>query len=68
MNGTGHAPTRQRLYTVRELAEMLQVPESWVYQRTAQGTIPHIRVGRYVRFKAPEVLDWLEGQHGRPTA
>jgi len=48
-----------RLVTVQELAEFLQVPESWVYARTATNEIPHVRVGRYVRFKKGEVMAWL---------
>ncbi len=53
-----------RLVTVAEIAEFLQVPESWVYARTATNEIPHVRVGRYVRFKKGEVLNWL-AQGGR---
>jgi len=48
-----------RFLTVGELAELLQVPESWIYARTATNDIPHVRVGRYVRFKRSEVFAWL---------
>jgi len=48
-----------RLVTVGELAEFLQVPESWVYSHTAANDIPHVRVGRYVRFRLGEVMKWL---------
>lgn len=48
-----------RLITVAELAEFLQVPESWVYARTASNEIPHVRVGRYVRFAKGQVMRWL---------
>jgi len=58
MNTT--AGKRERLATADEIAEMLSVPVSWVYQRTANNTIPHIKVGRYVRFKSEEVFAWLE--------
>ena len=49
------------LITVKELAEKLQVPESWIYQRTRLGqkAIPHVRVGKYVRFNAEEVVAFL---------
>lgn len=53
---------RAHLLTVKELADVLSVPESWVYARTATGEIPCLRVGRYVRFRLAEVLRWLEGQ------
>ena len=49
----------QRLVTVGELAEFLQVPESWVSAHTAANDIPMVRVGRYVRFRLGEVMRWL---------
>ena len=48
-----------RLIKVEELADVLSVPRSWVYQQTAAGTIPHVRVGRYVRFDLDSVMAWL---------
>ena len=60
----------ERLIGVNELAEILSVPPSWVYARTREtdkDAIPRIRVGKYVRFKIDEVMDWLkkknEGVH-----
>lgn len=49
------------LITVKELSERLQVPVSWIYQRTRMGqkAIPHVRVGKYVRFNADEVIAFL---------
>lgn len=52
----------RRLLTVKELASTLSVPESWVYQRTADGSIPHVRVGRYVRFDLSRVMRWLAAE------
>lgn len=53
--------TERGLVTVEELAHVLAVPKSWVYMHTAAGTIPHVRVGRYVRFRLDEVYTWLAG-------
>ena len=49
----------ERFVSVKELAEFLAVPCSWVYAQTASGTIPCTRVGCYVRFWMPDVLTWL---------
>jgi excisionase family DNA binding protein len=49
-----------RLVTVQELSQVLAVPESWIYAHTAAGDIPMVRVGRYVRFRLADVLDWLQ--------
>ena len=49
------------LVTPQELAAILKVPVSWIYQRTRLGTeaIPFIRVGRYVRFYPEQVIAFL---------
>lgn len=48
-----------RLMDVRELSQALNVPVSWLYQRTRLGTIPCIRIGKYVRFDPQEVIGFL---------
>ncbi len=56
----------QNLIGVNELAERLSIPPSWIYARTRlkdADQIPHIRCGKYVRFKIDEVMDWLEKQN-----
>lgn len=50
-----------RLLTAGEVAEMLNVPVSWVYERSREGAMPHVPLGRYVRFDRAKVLAWLEG-------
>jgi excisionase family DNA binding protein len=53
------------LLTVAEVAEMLRVPISWVYERTrsrAADRIPGFRLGKYWRFRRADVLAWLEGR------
>jgi hypothetical protein len=49
------------LLTVDDVAAMLKVPSSWVYEHTrSRGTarserLPHIKIGKYIRFD-PRVL------------
>ena len=55
----------QEIITVHELAKKLRVPVSWVYRQTSRkdpGCMPRIQVGKYVRFRFSEVLDWLNVQ------
>ena len=47
---------KERLVTVKELSEILNVPISWIYRKTSMGAIPMIKVGKYVRFNAEEVI------------
>ena len=53
------------LLTINEMAEKLKVPLSWIYSRTritGPGSIPRIKVGKYLRFVESEVIEWLKNQ------
>ena len=55
----------EELMTVSEIAEFLKVPVSWVYERTRRRgleRIPHLRLGKYLRFSLPDIKTWLEQQ------
>ncbi len=49
-----------RLLTAAELAERLNVPAGWPLEQARAGTIPHVRLGRYVRFQWDDIAAWLE--------
>ena len=52
--------------TIEELAEFLNTPKSWVYSRsreTGAGSMPRIKVGKYVRFELDKVMHWLKQQN-----
>ena len=56
-------PEPVALLTVHEVAEFLKVPKSWVYERTRRRGIerlPHIKIGKYLRFRLPEIQEYLE--------
>jgi len=59
----------QQLLTPEEIAEVLQVKLSTIYKWTHEGFIPRIKVGKFVRFRESEVMDWLEkrSEKGRAT-
>ena len=48
----------ERLLTVRDVAERLNVRPGWVYARVeaADCDLPYIRLGRYVRFE-PQAIE-----------
>ena len=50
------------LITVTELAKRLNVPVSWIYRRTRLGqeAIPHVKMGKYVRFDWEEVMKFYK--------
>lgn len=52
-----------RLLTVDQVATLLNVPRKWVYRRVGlkppEG-IPHVKVGKYLRFRETDVRDFVE--------
>jgi excisionase family DNA binding protein len=60
-----HSPLA-RLLSVKDLAEILQVPPKTIYAWRYHGKGPRaVPVGKYVRFRAEDVAAWLE-MHAEP--
>lgn len=58
---TPPTPTEPRhLLTLGEISKRLQVKPSWVYEKSRRGEIPHLKVGRYLRFRWADIERWLE--------
>ena len=54
--------------TLDEMAKTLKVPKSWLYSRTREkgsGTIPRIKVGKYIRFRLDDVINWIDASKMR---
>jgi excisionase family DNA binding protein len=49
-----------RLLDAHEVAELLNVPVSWVREATRSDAMPHVPLGRYKRYDLADVLAWLE--------
>jgi excisionase family DNA binding protein len=45
-----------------EAAELLSVRVSWIYEAVRTGRLPHIRVGKHIRFARAELETWLCGR------
>lgn len=55
------------LLTAEDVAARLQVPKSWVYAESRAGRMPHVKLGRYRRYR-PEALDrWVAGLEAGPV-
>jgi excisionase family DNA binding protein len=51
------------LLTVNEVASLLKVPKSWVYDHVRKRGIemlPHIKLGKYLRFVESDVRTFLD--------
>ena len=52
----------ERLLDAAELGQRWNVPTSWIREATRAGKIPHVKLGRYVRYRAEACDAWLEEQ------
>jgi excisionase family DNA binding protein len=55
-------PDPFELLTVGEVAKLLKVPKSWVYERTRRrgvSRLPFVKLGKYVRFEASAIRAFL---------
>ena len=48
------------LYSTKEAASLLGVPETWLGRAARQGLVPCVRMGRYVRFTANNLESYIE--------
>lgn len=61
MKDTEQSPIgAEKFLTVPDVASILSVKQSTVYQWAKSGEIPHYRLGRIVRFKRKDVEAWVE--------
>jgi excisionase family DNA binding protein len=51
MNGT--------LLTAAQVAKLLGVPKSWVYEQSRRGRIPTVTLGRYRRYRLEAIDEWI---------
>lgn len=60
----------ERLLTAQEVAQLLNVPVSWVRESTRSGAMPHVELGRYRRYRLEDVEAWVEASSrlGYPIA
>lgn len=55
----GPRPGVDSLLTADEVAALLQVTKAWVYAETRAKRIPHVPLGRYVRYRRTAVQQWI---------
>ena len=48
------------LLTASDVAKLLGVPKSWVYEQSRLGRIPTVTLGRYRRYRREAIEVWLE--------
>ncbi len=56
------------LLTVQEVAAILKVPVSWVYEHTrgnCREKLPYVKVGKYLRFFDVDISNYLDAIRAR---
>jgi len=54
------------LINAEAASELLGVPKTWVLAEARAGRIPHLRLGRYVRFEPSELEAWWRRRRRGP--
>jgi excisionase family DNA binding protein len=58
-SAAGHASADDDLLTAAEVAALLRMTPAWVYAETRRNRIPHMRLGRYFRYRRSTIDDWM---------
>ena len=56
------------MLTISEISNRLKVGKSWIYRQTKRhgpGSIPRLKVGKYLRFNEVDVMAWIKDQNNR---
>jgi excisionase family DNA binding protein len=54
---------RPRLVDSSEAAELLGVPSTWLLAEARADRIPHVRLGKYVRYEPDALVAWWRAEH-----
>lgn len=55
---------REPLLTLDEICAYLQIPKSWIYQKSHTRTLPFpcVRIGKHLRFRESDIREFIERQ------
>lgn len=56
-----------RLLEADDVARYIGMTTDWIYREVRAGRMPHIRLGRYVRFRLESIDAWLAARERGPA-
>jgi excisionase family DNA binding protein len=60
-NVTGNALDGDSLLTIEQVADFLNLPVATIRKQRAMGTFaPGYRLGKHIRWRRSDILEWLE--------
>lgn len=61
------SPDADKLLTADDVADLMRVTRGWVYAQTRRNALPHLRLGRYVRYRRGAIEAWMARVEQGPT-
>lgn len=55
----GREALSEPLLDASAAAELLSVRPSWIYEAVRAGRVPHVKVGRHIRFLRSDLESWV---------
>ena len=56
----------KKLLSIDELSERIGVAKNTLYDWVSMGKIPHLKLGKLVRFEVVKIEQWLETKRKEP--
>ena len=53
------------LLDAKAAGELLGVPSSWCLAEARAGRLPHVKLGKYTRWRTADLVSWLDRQASR---
>jgi excisionase family DNA binding protein len=58
----------EKYLTIKEVCDILQVKEHYIYALTSQGKIPFLKLGRFLRFERDKIEHWMKDNAHEPES
>lgn len=52
-------PLAEPLLDATDAARLLSVRPSWIYEAVRTGRLPHLKIGRHIRFLRSDLENWV---------
>ncbi len=56
-----------QLYTIKDFAKMAKLKESHIRSLIFKRAIPYVKLGRLIRFREQDLIEFLQKNSVRPT-
>ena len=66
-NAAAPSPLSEPLLDVADAAALLSVRRSWIYEAVRDGRLPHLKIGRHLRFLRADLERWVVAQRHDQT-